>query len=124
MKRHLRTVHDGIKDHKCEHCGKEYIEKKSLRTHIKREHDNIRDEKCHQCGKLFFSKEVLNKHIKNIHKHFSCHLCDEAFPTNAKLVEHSNMKHRKEVFHDATKDKVCSICGEEFFQVYGIFHPG
>ena len=96
LKRHLRIVHEGRKDHKCEHCGKEYAEKKRLKTHIKREHDNIRDEKCNQCGKLFFSKQVLNEHIRNIHKHFSCHVCDETFPTNAILVEHSNMKHPKE----------------------------
>ena len=124
LKRHLSTVHEGKKDHKCDYCGKEYFEKKRLNHHIKREHDKIRDEKCNQCEKLFFSKELVQKHIRNFHKHFSCHLCDESFPTNAYLVEHSNMKHRKEVVHDATKDKVCSICGEEFFQVYGIFHAG
>ena len=55
LKRHLKTVHEGVKDHKCEHCGKEYTEKKSLRTHIKRDHENVREEQCTQCGKLFFS---------------------------------------------------------------------
>ena len=67
IKRHINTVHEGKKDHKCEHCGKKYTEKKGLKIHIKRIHDNIRDEQCNQCGKLFFTKEVLKGHIRNIH---------------------------------------------------------
>ena len=35
--------HEGRKDHKCD-CGKEYTEKRSLRTHIKRDHENVREE--------------------------------------------------------------------------------
>ena len=68
LKRHLRTVHEGIRDYKCEHCGKEFTEKKGLVCHTKRVHDNIRDEQCKHCGKCFFSKECLYRHIKNIHE--------------------------------------------------------
>ena len=122
MKKHLRNVHEGKKDHKCEYCGKEYTDKKNLCIHIKREHDNVsRNEQCNQCGKLFFTKEVLNRHVRNMHKH----LCDEAFPTNSNLVEHKNVKnqhlnveHPNDIEYDAAKDKVCSICGEEFLQVW------
>ena len=118
LKRHIKTVHEGIKDYKCNHCGKEYFEKKRLNRHIKREHDNIRDEKCNQCGKLYFSKEGLNLHIRNIHKHFSCHLCDEAFPTNFNLVEHLNMKHPKKVRYDAAIYRIVKKrirAGKRFF---------
>ena len=69
LKKHIRTIHEGIKDelHKCEHCGKEYTHKLRLRIHIKHKHENVRDEKCDQCGKLFFCKETLRRHIGNVH---------------------------------------------------------
>ena len=67
LKRHIRTVHDKQKDHKCDLCGKEYFAKKRLNEHIKRDHDKIRDEKCNQCGKFFFTKELLKSHVRNIH---------------------------------------------------------
>ena len=125
LKRHLRNVHEGKIDYKCVHCGKEYVDKKGLSTHIKSSHDNVRDEQCNQCGKLFFTKDVLNRHIRNIHKHFSCNLCDEAFTSYRNLVEHKNlkhphlnMKHLNDKGDDACKNRVCSICGEEFFQVW------
>ena len=102
-----KTVHEGIKNFKCNQCGKKYFENKGLKNHIKRKHDNIRDEKCNQCSKLFFSKEVLNRHIKNIHKHISCHLCNEEFLTKSILVEHLNMEHPKE--HDVVKDRVHKV---------------
>ena len=86
MKRHLKQVHDGKKDYKCEICGNEYFEKKRLNGHIKREHDNVRDEQCNQCGKLFFTKEVLNRHIRNIHSNeqkpiFQCEYCQKSYTT-------------------------------------------
>ena len=109
MKRHLKQVHDGKKEHKCEYCGNEYYEKKRLSGHIKREHNNVRDEKCNQCGKLFFTKEVLYRHIRKIHKLFLCHLCHESFQTYNKLVEHKNAEHKnakhKNVGHPPLKKK-------------------
>ena len=118
MKRHLKTVHEGRKDHKCERCGKEYTEKKSLRAHIKREHDNVRDEQCNQCGKLFFTKEVLKKHIKNIHnkdqnpsrvhegivKHFECEFCGKVLNSKNSIQTHVK------AVHTGSRDYVCHIC--------------
>ena len=68
LPKHIKNVHEGQRDHKCENCGKEYTNKKHLLSHIKRVHDNIRDEQCKTCGKCFFSKECLNRHIKFIHE--------------------------------------------------------
>ena len=38
LKRHIRTVHEGQKDHKCESCGKSFSESGSLKKHIHRIH--------------------------------------------------------------------------------------
>ena len=125
LPKHIKNVHEGQRDHKCEYCEKKYTEKKHLLTHIKRVHDNIRDEHCNQCGKLFFTKEVLKRHIRNMHKHSK----DETSPTNSNLMEHKNvknpdlnMKHSNNIEHGTTtKNSLCSICGEEFTQVRMIF---
>ena len=86
LPKHIRNVHEGKKDHKCQNCGKEYTDRKNLSCHIKRAHDNVRDEQCNQCGKLFFTKEVLNRHIRNIHSNeqkpiFQCEYCQKSYTT-------------------------------------------
>ena len=114
LKRHIRTVHEKQKDHKCDLCGKEYFAKKRLNEHIKRDHDKIRDEKCNQCGKNFFTKDILKKHIgythnkdgnqrdhnKQIAKFFECEFCGKSFTKNG------IQKHIKTV-HEGSKVKFC-----------------
>ena len=116
LKRHLKQVHDGKKDYKCEYCGNEYFEKRRLDGHIKREHDNVRNEKCVQCGKLYFTKEVLRKHVKNIHnkkvnqieeivKLFECEFCGKTLRTKQSMQIHVK------VVHEGLRDNhVCHIC--------------
>ena len=91
LKRHIRTVHDKQKDHKCDLCGKEYFAKKRLNEHIKRDHDKIRDEKCNQCGKFFYTKELLKSHVRNIHS------------------KDQNQKVHEEVKYDDANDRVCKV---------------
>ena len=98
LQRHLRIVHEGKRDYKCEHCGKEYADKKGLSTHIKSSHDNVRDEQCNQCGKLFFTKEVLRQHIKNIHNkeqnpRFKCEYCQKSYTQKSYFKIHQHTIH-------------------------------
>ena len=123
LKRHLKQVHDGKKDYKCEYCGNEYFENKRLNGHIKREHDNVRNEKCVQCGKLYFTKEVLHKHVKNIHnkkvnqieeivKLFECEFCGKTLRTKQSMQIHVK------VVHEGLRDNhVCHICKYLFITV-------
>ena len=118
LRKHLKTVHEGIKDFKCDHCGKEYTENKGLKVHIKRHHDNVRDEQCNQCGKQFFTKEVLKEHVRNIHnkdqnqkvhhkqmaKLLKCEFCGKAFTTKNSLQIHIKAVHK------GSRDHVCHIC--------------
>ena len=41
LKRHIHTVHEGHKDHKCEFCGKSFATAHSLKTHIITIHERI-----------------------------------------------------------------------------------
>ena len=98
FRKHLKIVHEGKRDYKCEHCGNEYFEKRRLVGHIKREHDNIRDEQCNLCGKLFFTKEILTKHIKYIHNKeqnpgFKCEYCQKYYTQKSYFRIHQHKQH-------------------------------
>ena len=115
LKKHVRTVHEGIKDqiHKCVHCGKEYVHKFRLRTHIKRDHDNVRDEECNQCGKLFFSNDTLKKHLRNVHSIINV--------KRSKITKGIKAPHNNEDHVDNSnnlKNEQCNQCGKLFFKSY------
>ena len=43
---HIRVIHEGRKDHCCEHCGKAFGTRKNMLDHVKMVHDKIRDKIC------------------------------------------------------------------------------
>ena len=76
---------------KCQQCGKEMKNKKSLRKHILMVHNDV-PVKCEQCGKEMKNKTTLARHIKNIHNNSStfvkCDLCQK------NLKKHSMKSHQ------------------------------
>ena len=38
LKRHILQVHEGIKNHKCEFCGKSFVQSGTLNRHIQSVH--------------------------------------------------------------------------------------
>jgi len=53
-----KTVHSGVKPHKCNECGKEFREKGTLREHL-RIHSGAMPFSCEFCDKKFRFKGVL-----------------------------------------------------------------
>ena len=66
LKRHIKSVHEKIKDFQCPKCGKAFSEKGSLEIHDKT-HTGIRDFKCDQCEKTYKRSEHLKDHINAVH---------------------------------------------------------
>ena len=67
MKRHVASVHKGIK-HKCSECDAEFTTKESLTDHIKRVHeDKVQKVKCIECDKMFSRKSDMKVHLKRVH---------------------------------------------------------
>ena len=64
LNRHIRSIHDGIKDFKCTQCDYASGDVGNLNTHIKMVHDRIRDVFCSQCDYACFRWSELNKHTK------------------------------------------------------------
>ena len=64
MNIHVREVHEGIKEHKCDLCGKFFSRNYLLKTHQMTVHKNEREkEKCEKCDTYCFS-ENMKKHMK------------------------------------------------------------
>ena len=62
VKTHIDTVHLKLKPHKCEDCGKSFLQASHLNFHSDI-HNNIRF-RCTFCKKDFSRRHVLNEHIK------------------------------------------------------------
>ena len=68
LKKHIKTVHEGVKEHKCSTCGKMFKQIGHLRTHIRNVHEGIKDQECKLCGKMFKMRGHLKAHMKSVHK--------------------------------------------------------
>ena len=66
VRRHIKTVHEGCNDFKCESCEKSFTQADSLRGHIKSIHEGQKDFKCDSCGKLFTCAGNMRRHIKTV----------------------------------------------------------
>ena len=70
-KKHVKEVHEGVKDHECNHCGKSFSQAGSLKLHVKAVHEGVhegvKDHVCNHCDKSFARKDRLNSHVKAVH---------------------------------------------------------
>ena len=67
LKKHIKTIHEGRKDFKCDSCGKSFTAAGSLKIHINTIHEGHKDFKCDSCGKSFTIASYLDKHINKVH---------------------------------------------------------
>ena len=110
------SVHEGLKQHKCDICAQAFSKGRQLRLHIKTVHEG--QHKCEICEKVFnklcnlqshmkiaHTEETSNEKTNNEHK---CDHCDEIFRVLPDLQIHS-----KEV-HGILKIHKCEICNKDF----------
>ncbi|XP_023721887.1 zinc finger protein 260 isoform X6 [Cryptotermes secundus] len=138
LSRHVREVHDRIKNHPCDICGRRFANSNARNDH-RRTHTGERPCVCHLCGKAFKTKASLFVHNKfhsdvfphpcpqcdkrfrrrqqlNIHilhhtgeKPHTCHFCGKSFRLSKTLKDHTLIHTNKETFE-------CIICGKYFAQ--------
>ena len=68
LKLHINSVHEGIKNHKCDLCQKAFSHRGKLKNHINTVHEGLKNHKCYICEKAFSQAVNLRNHINNIHK--------------------------------------------------------
>ena len=61
LQRHIKTIHDKIKDFECSLCEYKCSENSSLKQHIKSVHDKIKDFKCSLCEYKCFNNSGIKR---------------------------------------------------------------
>ncbi|KAH8320290.1 hypothetical protein KR074_007826 [Drosophila pseudoananassae] len=104
-------------EHKCEHCGKIYHGKYSLRQHLKRDHDVPGDEgptsfTCLECDTQLPRLRLLDEHMVEAHGGVACVVCDRRYKTRHELKRHQTK-------HATERNVPCphAGCGKRFFTV-------
>ena len=136
LNRHIKSVHDGVKDILCPDCDFKCSFNGNLKQHIKSIHTKIKDFECDICDFKCNSKNYLTKHINRVHheiRDFKCSKCDYKFKSNSHLKRHiktvhnkiknikcgsceyicsnnSHLKHHIKAVHNKIKNFVCLDC--------------
>ena len=96
LKKHIKAVHEKIKDQTCDICGFSTTDYSGLKKHIKEVHDKIKDKICSICGFTTARNAELKHHIKCIHdkiKDKICETCGYATTDNSNLRKHIKKVH-------------------------------
>lgn len=103
--------HSNERQHKCDICGKAYIEAHTLKIHM-RKHSGERPFVCDYCGKAFFLSSQLVSHKNSTHKESTeihkCDICGQVLSTFGNLRQH------KRVVHSTDRPFTCETCGKSF----------
>ena len=97
LKRHVKSVHDQIKDHQCEQCNTSYSDSQSLRRHVRTKHENGNEANCDLCGKGFPENYAMLRHKKTVHfktRLVDCDLCSKTFSEPYTLKRHLKTVHK------------------------------
>ena len=110
LKIHIKVVHEGVKEHNCEQCGKTFGRKSALLIHQRRVHEGVKSEACKFCGKTFCDSTSLKLHTTTVHegKREVCDLCGKSFSQLMTLKRHV------ETVHEKKKKYLCKLCGKKF----------
>lgn len=105
---HLKHVHEGIKEHECDICGRKFALKAAREDH-RRIHTGERPFVCHTCGKTFKAKASLYIHSKTHTDSFPhpCTYCQRRFRWRQQLLSHITT-------HTGEKKHFCEVCGKGF----------
>ncbi|XP_039282182.1 zinc finger protein 808 isoform X5 [Nilaparvata lugens] len=106
--RHLRCVHDGIKNYSCDFCGRSFASKGARNDH-RRIHTGERPYVCQTCNKSFPTPNSIYLHRRTHTNYFphKCTSCDKSFRRRQQLTHHMRT-------HTGEKPHSCDICGKSF----------
>jgi len=68
LRKHIKAIHQGIKNFYCVICSKTFSDKSNIMRHIKFDHFKWFDYKCCCCNRLFKTASLFRNHIEKVHK--------------------------------------------------------
>ena len=61
---HTKTVHEGLREHKCSYCEKYFKRPSHLKVHIETINEHIKKYECNHCNKSFAQLSNFKRHIE------------------------------------------------------------
>ena len=113
LRRHVRSVHEKIKNHQCIFCDKKFSSKQDVNFHIKRKHLNEKNHKCEKCDKSYVQPDKLWHHVQKVHEGIRNYKCDDCVKS---FYVPSELKNHQQSVHQGIKKYKCHICNQKFSQ--------
>jgi hypothetical protein len=107
LNRHIKMIHLRIQDHLCDQCEFKSSEASNLQTHVKAVHDKIRDHSCDQCEFTCSEASNLRDHVDAVHLQIKDHPCDRCEYKSSKA---SDLQTHVKAVHNKIKDHSCDQC--------------
>ena len=96
---HKKIVHQGLKSHSCDYCGKVFASRSTLNGHVGRMHETLaRKFKCDKCDFSCLEPNKLKIHEDAVHVKsvkYQCHLCKYFSFRKTGLQNHIKVVHEK-----------------------------
>jgi uncharacterized C2H2 Zn-finger protein len=67
LKRHVESIHCGVRKYTCPHCDSSFKIKADLRGHVLNLHEKKKIQ-CQLCSTLMGSKKYYGKHVRSHHR--------------------------------------------------------
>lgn len=82
-----------LRDCICDQCGRHFTDQSNFKLHMLR-HTGIKNFKCNECGKLFYTDHLLQLHERTVHRGerpYACKYCDKTFNSSTTRVMHERL---------------------------------
>ena len=96
LRRHIKDVHEKIKDFMCDYCSKRFKNNAAVKRHQEDVHTQNKKWLCDQCNKRFSSKQTLQNHNRQFHKSgtmYICGICNKSYQSMSHLNRHTKAAH-------------------------------
>ena len=99
---YMKTCDNCRNRHKCVKCDYKCSSSTHLNRHIKMVHDKIKDHACTKCDSKFSSSSDLKVHIHDKIKDFECPTCDYTCSCSSNLKHTSKSAQVRSTFHQVS----------------------